>query len=151
MFKHWLYSPRNYIMTLLMIVALYSLALDELVYSVMGQVSTGRITHVEQEETNLGPAKSRKVFTWNDYEMTLPDLPNPVEGRFQAEGLKVGDAVELQYVPGWKTWSRPATSSKPWLGWGVLLASIVVIIISVVLGREAQDPFAKARAQRHRT
>ena len=151
MFDRWLYSPRNYIMTFLGIALIYSLALEELTYSVMGQAATGKITDIEKEQTDYGPAGSKKVLIWNHYTLTDPQLDEPLTGRFQGDGHKVGDPVEIQHIPGWAKWYRPASENKAWLGWGVLIFSIVATTVAIVLGREASDPFAKARAQRHRT
>ena len=150
MFDRWLYSPRNYLIAILMVVAVYALALEELSYSMMGQLVTSNIVRIEIEETDRNSAKSEKTYTWNYYEYTDPARSGGGENRFQGAGYKVGEAVELQHIPGWKTWTRLATSRKPWLGWGILGASIVMFVIASILAKEFKDPYAKARAMRHR-
>lgn len=150
MFERWLYSPRNYVMAILLVLGVYALALEELSYSIMGQLISAKIVRIQTEETDRGPAHSKQTFTWATYEFTDSSLSETVSDRMQAPHLKVGDTVELQYIPGWRTWHRMATSRKPWLGWVILAGSIVIFIVSFTLAKESKDPFAKAKEMRYR-
>ena len=137
-------------MLVLMFLAIYSLAFEELAYSLIGKSSSGRVTYLEEREMQSSRDGKAWTMTCHHYEIRIPNRDEPVTGEFHGSIAKVGDAVEMQYLSWWPTWSRPASQRKPWLGWGVLVTSIVIFIVAVSLGREAQDPFAKARAQRHR-
>lgn len=149
LFERWLYQPKHYLMSIIMVLSIFALAFGELSYSLLGKDITGKITHIEQREMESGRQKKKWIQNWNHYEFHRPGHMEPVTGEYSGGDAKVGDPVDLQYLSIWPTWSRPSSERKPWVGWCVLAASIVIGTVAVVLGREAQDPFAKARALRH--
>ena len=149
LFERWLYQPRHYMIPIMMVVAIYGLAFGELSYSLFGKDVTGKITRIENREMEGGRDKKKWIKICNHYEFHISGHAEPVTGEYQGGDVLVGDPVDLQYLSLWPTWSRPSTESMPWIGWCVLAASIVIGTVAVILGREAQDPYARARAQRH--
>lgn len=153
MFSRWLYSPRNYIMSILMLLGVYVLALEELTYSAFGRITEGEIVRIEVEQREPDQRGPRELKL-HHYEYQDAKTGTTVSGVIRGGGggadnpWKVGTPIPLQYVPGWESWKRPSNQQKPWLGWGILIGSCILLVIGIRFGREASDPFREAREKR---
>lgn len=156
MFTRWLNSPKNYVMAILLVLAVYALALEELTYSTFGRITDGTFVQVEGDG-NDSEFGAKRVVTIYHYVFKDPQAETTHAGTIRGAGWnrgekpwKVGDRISIQYVPGWDTWHRQADNRKPWLGWGILIGSCIMFVIAVRFGREASDPFREAREKRLR-